>query len=72
MRPEGPAFNRPGRQAGIGVAENGAPKAAISEGRMIRLLSPKAEIQFEVIEPWDAGIDVFSFEDVRQVLIVFF
>ena len=39
---------------------------------MIRLSSAKAEVEFEVVEPRDAGVNVFALEDLGQVLIVFF
>ena len=39
---------------------------------MIRLTLAKAEVELEVIEPGDAGIDVFAFEDLGQVLVMGF
>jgi hypothetical protein len=38
---------------------------------MIRLALPKAEVEFEIVEPWDPRVDVFALEDLGQVLIVF-
>ncbi len=49
----------------------GSP-AAISGRQMIRLGSPKSEVQFEVVKPWNSGVNIFAFEDLRQVLIVLF
>ena len=39
---------------------------------MIRLGLAKAEVELEVVEPRDAGGDVFAFEDVGQVFVMFF
>jgi hypothetical protein len=39
---------------------------------MIRLALPKAEVQLEVVEPRNPGIDLFPFEDLGQVLVMFF
>ncbi len=47
-------------------------KAAIWGRQMIRLGLAKAEVELEVVEPRDAGGDVFAFEDVGQVFVMFF
>jgi hypothetical protein len=39
---------------------------------MIRLALSKVEVQLEVAEPRNAGINVLALEDPGQVLIVFF
>ena len=44
--------------------------AAISEGQMIRLESSESEIQLEIVEPGNSGIDVLMFENLGQVFIV--
>ncbi len=46
------------------IVDGCAPKAAISGGQMIRLASPKSEVEFEVVEPWDPRVDVFALEDL--------
>ncbi len=49
-----------------------APSAAISGGQMIGLGSPESEVQFVIVEPGNAGIDVLVLEYLGQVLIMFF
>ncbi len=39
---------------------------------MIRLTLATAEVELEVVEPGDAGVDVFAFEDLGQVFVMGF